>query len=110
MSPRRSGEVGCDSSLNAMLEALKRASSGAAEAFEEALLCSDDAGDPVRLRSRIPLVKLESAAEQDAVRPREHVTRAPGERVADFRLRLEDHQLATGGVKVRVTEQVAAAE
>src|SRR3954452_23548292 len=108
MSPRRSGEVGCDSSLNAMLEALKRASSGAAEAFEEALLRTDDAGDPVRLRSRVPLVKLERAAQQDSVRAREHVTRAAGQCVSDFRLRLEDHELATRWMKVGVAEQVAA--
>src|SRR3954453_11806446 len=104
MSSRRSGEWSCDNSLNAMLDALSPASSGAAEAFEEALLRADDAGDPVRLRSRVPLVKLERAAEQDAVRPREHVTGAAGERITDLWLRLEDHQLATRRVKVRVTE------
>src|SRR3954447_20208757 len=110
MSPRRSGEWSCDSSLNAMLEALKRASSGAAEAFEEALLRADDAGDPVGLRCRVPLVELECSAQQDPVGPWEHVTRPASECVADFRLRLENHQLATRGVQVRVAKQVAAAE
>src|SRR5947209_7126920 len=110
MSPRRSGEWSCDNSLNAMLEALKRASSGAAEAFEEALLRADDPGDPVRLRCRIPLVEFERAAQQDPVGPREHVARAAGERVADIRLWLEDHQLPARGMQVRVAKKVAAAE
>src|SRR4051794_7984672 len=110
MSPRRSGEWSCDSSLNAMLDALSPASSGAAEAFEEALLRIDDPGDPVGLRCRVPLVELERAAEQDAVGAREHVTWAASECVADLRLRLEDHELPARRVKVRVAEQLAAAE
>src|SRR4051812_37753094 len=106
MSSRRSGEWSCDNSLNAMLDALSPASSGAAEAFEEALLRADDAGDPVRLRSRVPLVELERAAQQDPVGPREHVAGAASERVADLRLRLENHELPARGVQVRVAKQV----
>src|SRR4051812_4740110 len=110
MSPRRSGEWSCDNSLSAMLDALSPASSGTAEAFKELLLRADDAGDPVRLRSWVPLVELERAAQQDAVGPREHVAGAASQGVADLRLRFENHQLPARGMQIRVAKQVAAAE
>src|SRR3954471_3458290 len=85
-------------------------SSGAAERREEPLVRGEDALDRRRLRRRVPLVELEGAAEQDAVRSREHVAGPAGKGVADLRLRLQDGELAARRVEVLVAEQLAAAQ
>src|SRR5437870_12718230 len=85
-------------------------SSGAEQAREEALVGSNDAGDRLRLRGRVPLIDLERSAEDDAVGSREHVFGAAGERVADLRLRFEDRQLCAGRVEAVVVEQVAVSK
>src|SRR5439155_6808942 len=84
-------------------------SSGAAQAREEGFVVRDDADDGRRVRRRVPLVELESPAENDPVGPREHVAGAAGEGILDVGLRLEDCQLATRRVKVLIAEQFAAA-
>src|SRR6185369_1478686 len=100
------GKWAIDSSSQVTLEAWPPASSGAAEAREEAFVHAEDARDVRRLRCRIPLIDLIGAAEQDAVGTWKHVAVAKV-RVADLRLRLEDDQLATHRVKLLVVEQVA---
>src|SRR4051794_18622972 len=91
-------------------EACRRRSSGAAEAVEEALLAGEDTGDVRGLRSCVPLVDLERAAEDDAVGPRKHVAEVAERRILDFGLGLEDRQLAARRVHVLVVEKVAASE
>src|SRR6476646_8180198 len=100
----------CDSSFRAMSGPPSGTSSSTAQSGEEGLVTGDDAGDRLRLGSRVPLVELERAAEDDAVRAREHVAGTAGEGVADLGLRLEDYELAAGGMQLLVVEQVAAAE
>src|SRR4051812_7779611 len=85
-------------------------SSGAAQPGEEGLMIGDNAGDGRRLGRRVPLIYLERAAEDDPVRPREHVPGASGEGILHLRLRLEDGELAARGVEILVSEQVTAAE
>src|SRR3954465_2496194 len=85
-------------------------SSSAAESGEEALLVGDDARDVCRLGRRVPHVPLERPAEQDAVRPREHVAEPSLGRITDLRLRLEDRELAADRLEQLIAEQVAAAE
>src|SRR5437868_12094597 len=89
---------------------LAATSSGAAQAGEEALMVGNDAGDGRGLGRRVPLVELERAAEDDPVGPREHVAGTAGEGVLHFRLWLEDCELAAGGAKLLVAEQLAAAQ
>src|SRR4249919_42738 len=85
-------------------------SSGAAESSEEACVGVEDARDRLRLGCRIPLVELKRSAKDDAVGSREHVARTASEGVANFRLRLEDRELASGRSQLLVAEQVAAAK
>src|SRR5438270_8089854 len=85
-------------------------SSGTAQRSEEALMAGDNAGDGRGLGRRVPLVDFESATEDDAVGPREHVAGTAGEGILHLRLRLEDRELAAGRMKVLIVEQVAAAE
>src|SRR5438105_14770665 len=91
-----------------MLEARRAASSRTAQGGEEALMIIDDTGDRLRVGSRVPLVELEGAAEQDPVGPREHVAGAAGERILDLGLRLEDRELPACGAQVLIAEQDAA--
>src|SRR4029078_4891720 len=101
LAPRRSGEWANGSSFHgAMSGAASRCSSGAAEAVEEPLLAGEDARDIGLLRSRIPFIELERAAEDDAIRPREHVTEVAERSILDLGLRLEDRELAAGRVHV----------
>src|SRR5438309_473495 len=93
-----------------MSEALPGSSSGAAQAPEEGFVAGDDLGDGRGVGSRVPLVELERAAEDDPVGPREHVAGPTGEGVADLALRLENRQLAARRAQVRVAEQFVAAE
>src|SRR4029079_9542151 len=96
--------------LPAMSGPVTGSSSGAAEAVEEALVGSDDAGDVGGLGRRIPFAALKRAAEEDAVGPGEHVTEAALHGVADFRLRLAEPELATPRFQLLIVEQVAAAK
>src|SRR5438309_10681269 len=93
-----------------MSEALPGSSSGAAQAPEEGFVAGDDLGDGRGVGSRVPLVELERAAEDDPVGPREHVPGPSGEGILHLGLRLEDRELTAGGTKVLVVEQAAAAE
>src|SRR3954453_6276870 len=92
-----------------MSGAFAPSSSGAAKGGEEALVDGEDARNCVRLRTRIPLIDFEGAAEEDAVGAREHVA-IPEIGVPNLRLRLENRELAPHRVKVGVTEQVATAK
>src|SRR5205823_5814578 len=83
-----------------MLEALRAASSRTGQGGEEAVRIIDDAGDRLRVGSRVPPVEIESAAEQDSVGPREHIAGAAGERILDFGLRLQDRELPARRVQV----------
>src|SRR6266496_2740610 len=93
-----------------MLDAPSATSSSAAEGGVEPLVRSENAGDGLWVRRRVPLVDLERATEDDPIGARKHVTRASGEGVAHLGLRFEDRQLTTRRVQVLVAEQIAAAE
>src|SRR6185503_5870424 len=85
-------------------------SSGAAQRSVETLVRCDDALDGRWLGSRVPLVELERAAEDDPVGPGKHVAWPSGERVIHFGLRFEDCELSARRVQILVAEQIAAAE
>src|SRR5438270_4785467 len=85
-------------------------SSGAAQPGEEGLMIGDNAGDDRRFGRRVPLIDLERAAEDDPVRPREHVPGTSGEGILHLRLRLEDGELAAPGVEILDSKQVTATE
>src|SRR3546814_19575602 len=84
-------------------------SSGAAEAFEQAAVGGDDAGDVFRPRLGQPFVPLESAAEDDAVGAGEHVTGFPCEGILNLRTGQPDGELAAGGLQVSGRVTVAGA-
>src|SRR6476469_5710786 len=85
-------------------------SSGAAQRGEEALMIGDDARDGRWIGRRVPPVDLERPAEDDAVGPREHVAGSTSEGILHLGLRLEDRELAAGGMQAGIAEQVAAAK
>src|SRR5512134_2253782 len=92
------------------MEVRQARSSRATEAFEEALVGTDDAGDVRRVRSRVPDVSFEGPAEDDPIGPGEHVAELAKGCVTHLRLWLEDRKLAANRLQLLVGEQFARAE